>query len=281
MIQLPIIGSLLEATGMIIEKKLLKQRNINFRNYTTYGFFAIMIVSLPFLYFFWNISPSAFEMNNLMIFFFVVLVSTLANLLIFYSLKREKISEFEHVWVMQPLFTVLLAFLLFPVERNFIIMIFAFVASLTLVLSHVKKHHLQFDKYILAALAGSFLFAVELVSSKFILDYYSPFTFYFLRCSFIFVFALTIFRPSFRPFKSNGNFYKLIVIAAIWLSYRVIVYYGYLNLGVVFTTIIFTLSPVFLFILAVVFLKEKPSLRQIVSTIVIVGCVAGAIIFGR
>jgi drug/metabolite transporter (DMT)-like permease len=40
---------------------------------------------------------------------------------------------------------------------------------------------------------------------------------------------------------------------------------------------LFILSPVFVFIFAIAFLKEKPNWRQVASTIVIVICVAIAI----
>lgn len=278
MIYLPVIGALMEAVGMILEKKVLRSRKIDYRNYTVYEFLAIVIVLLPFAYFFWKIDAGAWAWKNILLFAFVIIMSVLANLLIFYSLKREKVTEFEPIWLMQPLFTILLAFIFYGNERNWIIMALALIASISLVASHVKKHHLVFDKYIVAALLGSFFFAVELVASKPILQYYNPFAFYFIRCFFIFAIALALYRPNGNGLNKRVVLMTLI-IGAMWAVYRAIIYYGYENLGIVFTTILFILSPVFIFLFAVLFLKEKPNWRQIVSTIIIVACVALAVYF--
>ena len=276
MIQLPIIGSFLEATGTILEKKVLKDKRMNSKNYTVYEFAAIILIMLTFIWFVWGLKPEALTLTNILIFAFVVVVATLANLFIFYSLKRENVTEFEPIWVMQPLFTILLAFIFFSGERNWTIFVLAIVASLSLVLSHVKKHHLKFDKYIIAALIGCFLFAVELVASKPLLPYYSPFSFYFIRCVFIFILTFLIYHPDFKNIGKT-NIIMILAIGLIWALYRAIIYYGYESVGIIFTTIIFILSPVLMFLFAVVFLKEKPTMRQIVSTIIIVICVALAI----
>lgn len=281
MIQLPIIGAFLEAAGMIFEKKILKKRGVDFKNYTSYEFLAISLLSLPFLYFFWRVDSGAFKAFNLLIFGFIVLVSVLANLLIFYSLKRENLTEFEPIWLMQPLFTILLAFVFYSDERNWTTVVLALIASLSLVLSHVKKNHLNFDKYIIAALLGNFFFAVELVASRLVLDYYSPFSFYFFRCLFIFIVGFAIYRPSFKKLKSIKLSLMVLIVGLIWILYRAIIYYGYLNLGIVFTTLLFILSPVLIFLFAVVFLKEKPTLGQVISTIIILICVVLAVLIGN
>lgn len=277
MIVLPIIGSFLEATGTIIEKKVLRNHKMNFKNYTTYEFLAIIIALLPIIFFTWRISSSALEIKNILLFSFVILTATAANLLIFYSLKREKVTEFEPIWVMQPMFTIILAFILFKSERDGVSLILAFIASITLIIAHVKKHHIQIDKYILAAILGSFLFAVELIASKSLLSYYDPFTFYFIRCFFIFVICLILFRANGSDLNKRLSL-MIISIGIMWAFYRVIIYIGYESIGIVYTTTLFILSPVLMFIFAMIFLKEKPTRKQIISTIIIVACVATSLL---
>jgi uncharacterized membrane protein len=277
MIQLPIVGAFLEAAGMIIEKKILGKRDVNFKNYTAFSFLAILVVMLPFLYFVWELKPEAFEPLNIFIFFFVVVASVFANFLVFYSLKRENITEFEPIWLMQPFFTIILAFMIFPAERNWEIVALALVASLALILSHVKKHHLNFDRYVIAALVGGFLFSLEMVVSRMILDYYSGFSLYFLRCFFIFIISFAIYRPSFKPMRKGKTLAMVLIVSLMWVLYRAIIYYGYVSLGIVFTTMLFILSPVLMFFFAIIFLKEKPTKAQIISTVIILVCVALAV----
>lgn len=284
MIFVPILGALLEGVGTIIDKKILKNPKINFKNYVVYGFLAIILVMLPFIYFLWELKSEAFQLINLLIFGLIVLTSIFANLLMYYSLKRKNVTAIEPIRLMQPLFTILIAFVLsfffeiYKDERNYSILILSLLASLALVLSHVKKHHLVYDKYVLSAVGGSFFFAFELAVSKLILSYYSSFSFYFLRSLSIFLITLLIFRPKLSSIPNKCK-YLIFIVSAIWVIYRVILYYGYITYGVIFTTVLFILAPVFIYIFAAIFLKEKINLRNIISSMVIVTCVVLAVVF--
>ena len=166
MIILPIIGAVLEAAGTIIEKKVLKRKFMNFKNYTVFEFLSIVVLMLPIIYFSHYVSAEALTWKNIGIFAFVIIVSVGANLSIFYSLKRENVTEFEPIWVMQPLFTILIAFFLYSDERNWIYVILALIASVTLIVAHIKREHLVYDRYMIAALLGSFLFGLELAVDR-------------------------------------------------------------------------------------------------------------------
>jgi len=135
----------------------------------------------------------------------------------------------------------------------------------------------MYNKYIIAALLGSFFFAVELVISRAILPYYSSLTFYFLRCLSVFLIAVIIFHPKMTSIETKTKLFILIT-GAIWVAYRLILYYGYLAYGVIFTTILFILAPIFIFLFAKIFLKEKITWRHIISSLIIVACVIVAII---
>lgn len=280
---LPIIGSIIEAIGTILEKKILRKHKIDYKNYIVYGFLAIVLVMLPLIGFLWKVKPEAYQLRNLLIFAFVIFTSIIANLLAFYSLKRKNVTELEPIRLMQPLFTVLLAFIFsfffvsYSGERKYSVLALALIASISLVAAHVKKHHLILNKYLIAALFGSLFFAIELVTSKSILAYYSSFTFYFLRCLLIFLITWTIYKPKLAPIKTKTKL-LILIVGVLWVVYRVILYYGYLTLGIVFTTILFILAPVLIFLFARIFLKEKLTLRNIISAIIIVACVVLAII---
>jgi drug/metabolite transporter (DMT)-like permease len=69
-----------------------------------------------------------------------------------------------------------------------------------------------------------------------------------------------------------------LLIGGIWIFYRIILYYGYKIYGVVFTTILFILAPIFIFAFAKIFLKEKITKKQIISTIIVLICVIASII---
>lgn len=278
---LPILGAVALAILTILEKLILRKKQMNIKLFQTSAFLSAVLVMIPFVYFFWKLDAQALDFKNILIFILVIISSFLANAFMFFALKWEKVSRLEPALIMEPLFTILLAVLFsffIPAlyNRNTYILIPALIASLALIFSHLKKYHLNFNKYFLAAIAGSFFFGFELILSRLILDYYSPFSFYFLRCFFIFVISLLIFKPNFSVIKTPIKM-QILIIGALWVIYRVIVYYGYLNFGIIFTTLMIMLGPVFVYAFAKIFLKEKLELRNIIAAIIIIACVIYAI----
>lgn len=274
----PIIGALALAIGTIREKIVLRKRKVNIKLYQTAGFLAIVLVMLPFIYFFWKMTPEAFELKNILIFSLVIIFSIAANLFAFYSLKWEKVTKIEPARILEPLFIIILAICFSYIfgeqlyERNLKIIIPAIIAGVAIVFPYIKRNHLIFNKYFIAAILGSFFFALELVISRLILNFYSPMSFYFVRCSAIFLISLVVFRPKFSKLNKKVKL-EILLVGIIWVIYRVIVYYGYLNLGVIFTTLMIMLGPIFIYIFAWKFLKEKLNWKNVVAALVIIGCV--------
>tara|TARA_Y100000034_G_C6840435_1_gene380161 strand:+ start:226 stop:1080 length:855 start_codon:yes stop_codon:yes gene_type:complete len=283
MIYLPILGALALATFSIVERTILKKRKIGIKTFLTASFLAVTLVMLPFIYFFFELNQQAFQSINILIFGIVIIFAILGNHFYLYSTKWEKISNIEPARMLESLFVILFAIVFSFIfgealfERNPKVIISALIAGAALVFSHIKKHHLEFNKYFLAAILGSLFFSLELVTTRLILDYYTPFTFYFLRCSIIFLISFLIMKPKFSELNNKVR-YEIVGIATLWVLYRVIVYYGYLNLGVIFTTLVIMLGPVLIYIFAWKFLKEKISWRNIIAAAIIVGAILYSIL---
>ena len=275
---IPFVGAVALASGTILQRFILKHKKVEIKSYQTLEFLAITIAIIPLLFFFWKMDSQALELKNILIFSLVILFSIAANLFTFFSMKWEKISTLEPAKVLEPLFVILLA-ILFSFffsqklyERNLKIIIPALIAGLALILSHVKKRHLSFNKYFLAAIAGSFFFALELVISRLILDFYSPISFYFVRCFAIFLISFVLFKPKIKQINKKLKL-NIFLIGIIWVIYRVLIYYGYLNLGIIFTTLIIMLGPIFIYLFAWKFLKEKPTWKNILTALIIIACI--------
>lgn len=279
---LPVIGAMALAGGTILERIVLRIKKVGVELYQTASFLAIIVFLLPLLYFFWKMDPAALEPKNVIIFLLVIFFATIANLLVFYSLKWEKVGNLEPARVLEPLFVILLAiifsfFVKDLYDRNLKIIIPALVASLALVFSHIKKHHFQFNPYFIAAVIGSFFFALELVISRLILDLYSPVAFYFLRSLAIFIFSILVFRPNFKELD-KGVRWQIFLTGFIWVVYRIVIYYGYLKVGVIFTTLLLMLSSIFIYALAYFILKEKISWQNLAASAVVIGSVVYALV---
>lgn len=276
---IPVIGAMAFATATILEKLMLKRKETSVKSYQVMVFFSITLLMIPLLFVFWKPIPhEAFAFWNILIFLGVVVISVFANKAMFFSLKWEKVSNLEPAKILEPLFVVILAIIFSFVfgqdlyARNFKVIIPAIIAGIALVVSHLKKHHLTFNKYFLSAILASFLYATELILSRLILDYYTPISFYFFRVLFIFVISIAIFRPKIVS-KGKKMKWTLFFTAITWVIYRITIYYGYIHLGVISTTLLIMLGPIFTYIFAYKFLNEKISLRNIISAIVIVASV--------
>lgn len=278
MVYTTIIGSLALAINTIFEKLILKKKEMSVKKYQTLGFLAIIIAMLPIIYFFWKISSDALTLKNIFIFLLVIIFSVIANFLYYYSLKKEKVSKLQSARILEPLLTILLSIIFSFIfgevlyEKNFRIIIPAIIATLALVFSHVKKHHVRFNKYFIIAIFASFFFALELVTSRLILNFYSPVTFYFLRGISIFLISFAVFRPKLSGLEKK-TYGKILLIGAIWVIYRMVIYYGYLSYGIIFTTLMITLGPILVYALAWIFLKDKPRLREIIASLIIIACI--------
>lgn len=277
MIYFPIIAAIALAGGNVLERNILKRKGVDIKKYQTLEFLAISLIMLPILYFFWKVDSQALELKNILIFIGVIIASIAANLFTFYSMKGDKINNLEPAKMLEPLFTILLAivfsfFFQGVYESNAKVLIASLIAGLTLIFTHIKKEHLNFNKYFIAAVIGSFMFAVEIIISNLILSFYSPVTFYFLRCLGVFIISFLIFRTKLTG--TNKRFkIELIVVGLIWVVYRVVAYYGYLKIGVISTTLILMLGAVLTYIFAKIFLKEKINKRNIIASVIILACI--------
>ncbi len=277
MIYIPILGAIALAFGTILQKVILKKKNISFKRYLSLEFLSIVLIMLTFVWFFWKMEAQALVLKNIIIFIIVIIFSIIANLFTFYSLKGEKLNRLEPAKILEPLFVVALAivfsfFVEGLYERNLKIIIPTLIAALALFVTHIEKKHLHFNKYFIAAIIGSLFFALELVTSRLILHFYSPVTFYFLRSSAILLLSFFIFRPNVTNLKKQTQI-QILLVGAIWVTFRVIVYYGYLHLGIIFTTLILMLGPILIYAFAKLFLKEKLHWKNILASVIILACV--------
>jgi drug/metabolite transporter (DMT)-like permease len=284
---IPFFGAFLEAAGTVLEKRILRGK-MDFKSYNVFGFLAIILVLIPCflilghffpLLFSLKIQTEALELKNILIMSAIVVLSILANFFIFYAMKWEKITEIEPIRLFQPLFVIIFAFILYSSERQTAtpLIIAAIIASLALILSHIRRHHLKISKYSLAAFLGSIFFAAELAISKEILTFYSPMSFYLIRCLFIFIITYLVFRPKLNSIP-NQKWPYVFLVAFIWILYRILLYFSYETKGIIITTLLFILAPVLIYLLSYFYLKEKPNWRNIIAAIVILICVAYAMI---
>ncbi len=278
MITIPILGAIALGAGTVLDKFNLLNKKIGVKLYQSLSFLFLVLVMIPLTFFFWKLDSSAFELKNVLIFFAVIISAVGANFLMFHSEKRTKITNIEPALIVETFFVIIITLIIGLFIKGFSdtntkVIIPTLIALAALIFPFIKKEHLHINKYFIAAISGSFLFGLELVLSKFILDYYSPLTFYFLRCAFVLIISLMIFKPNFKGVDKKSVF-VILITEIIYVIYRVANYYGYQHYGIILTTLIMMIAPIETYILANKFLKEKLNWKNILSSLIILGCVA-------
>jgi len=105
-----------------------------------------------------------------------------------------------------------------------------------------------------------------------LLEVYSPSALYAVRTGLVFLSLWLVFRPNFRRLTSQ-NILSIFILAIIATSYMTFMFSGFKDFGVVFTTLILTLTPILIYFFTVVFLKEKLRKRVVLAAAIILACI--------
>jgi len=270
---LPLIGVAADAIYLTITKTFLRRfgrfTSREFSWFIFAGIVLILLIVVP-LTGHW---PTSFEFSSTAGWLLLAVGLACAhNLLFYWGMEHEKISEIEPFLLFAPLSGIVITSLFYPSERFIHIYIAIALASLVLLWSHYRRHRIALSQGILAILAFIVINGLELVAIKQLLVVYAPLTLYLFRCLLILAVFTAIIRPRLSVLKVHHlpyfGFMAALVVLAIWA-----VYSAYQLRGVTETLFVFTLSPILVYWLSAIFLKEKWRVRTILASIVIVGLV--------
>lgn len=269
----PFIAAISQAGSATLDKFIISKQGVNFKLYLVASFFIIFLITLPFFILFGHIGEEAREIYWIGLFIVGVILASIVNLLFYFGLEHERLTEIQPVRLLAPLFTVILASIVFKEERSLLVIILAVIASLALIWSHLEKRHLVFSKYLLPVLLYSVVVSpVGAVVTKKLLTVYSPFAFECLRASLVFLVLLLVLKPNFKALtkKNTGSLVATNILTTIcWI----LVFYSYIWLGIVHTVLIMTLYPILVYVFARIFLKERLYWKNMVAAAIILLCV--------
>lgn len=275
-----IFASIFNAFSTILDKVVLSRHRADVHNFIIAIFIFLWLftgLSLPWL---GSIdSPKAFSIIGIFYLILLVIFALIWNIIYYRVQQHETVQEFEVIVMMQPLFISLMAAIIFTDERNWHVLAATIIASLALILSHLRRDHLQFDKYSRYLLLAVFFIAAETQMRKLLLDWYSPAALYFIRTGILTVLFIFIWHPA-KLAIPKKSWPHIIISGFFGAIMMVLSFYGYKNLGVVLTTLILMLGPVLTYLLDFIILKEKLRPRIIAAAFVILACIiyAGVVV---
>jgi drug/metabolite transporter (DMT)-like permease len=270
---LALIAALSGGCGDIANKILLARFKLALRQYLPLIFMILTVISyflIPINYKF--VQEEALRWSNIAIFLVMVTAATVWNTLLAKSLQSEPLHEYETIILTVPLFTVILAAIFFPAERNLHVLRAGIVASLVLLLFKMKKHHLSLSGNARRTALAVVFIAVEVVCLRHLLNFYSPSLLYFIRVALLALIFAFIYRPSFR--LELRQWIGLVAAAIFGTGVMVLKYYAFVQIGVVFTTMVLLLSPFIAYGASYYYLKERKDFRRdFICALIIVACI--------
>lgn len=273
MIFLPFIAAITQATGILIDKIVLSKQKFGHRPFIVLLFFFLWLFTAPLIFFIGKVNFSyPFGIEFLALFFLMIILAFGWNIFYYQGLEKERVQDFELIIMLHPLVTILLASLILPIERQEPVLIASLIASFALILAHLKKAHLVFDIYSLRLIFGIILMGLEIIVIKTLLIIFSPASLYFFRTGLLFILFGIIWLEKMKNLSPKGI--NLIILTAfLGMIQMVLRFYGYRDLGIIYTTLILTLSPILVYLATLLILKERLQKRVVFAAGVILGCI--------
>ena len=275
---IPLFATLGNALGVVVDKITLSKHKVSLKVFYPLLFVFLCFFAGALLPFLGHIDlAKAFSNYYLVIFGAMIFSALIWNIFYYKGLQKEHLYEFELIITLTPLMTTFIASLLLIEERNWHIIAPAIIASLALLMAHIKKDHLAFSEYSVGILIAVLFMSLEMVLIKILLQVYSPVSLYFIRTLIIMVVFLFYFRPNVRG--ENFTHIGLIVLSSLaGVLQMVLKFYSFDVYGVIYTNLIMTLAPILVYLSCIFVLKEKISFRAIIAGCIILVCIVWATI---
>lgn len=278
---LAISQAIFNSLGMIINKKILENKDIS-NDWQT--FFARLYSFSVILVFIWIWVFTVKYKTDLLTSFNIMLYTvSISSLYFTYWLRREAYMN-EKVSVLQPfsmmnwVFSIIIAFIFIKSEQESIItFISALIAFLILIISNIENKKLKINKYSLLILLSSFIKWVQIFASLYFLTLLSPVEFYFLE-SIVIIFIslfLIIYKKDFVEIKkASKKYFALLFLWNIFILFAKIIELWFLEkLGVIITSLISLIYLCFIYIFSYIILKEKAKKKDIITAFLISICI--------
>lgn len=272
------IAGILGPIEVIGTKVIYSKEKVNWKAFlslSTVFMFLVTIFSYPL----WGeFESSKITLAIIVLFFFDILIAIGYNVSYYYAISKEKISVIQPITMTSTIASMLIAAIIFPDERNWTILFLGIIAASALVFSRIEKHHLKFNRYILAAIAFVFLVGIENSIVRYLTESIDPLMLYTIRIGFLSILLTFILRPNFKKF-GNKRVRSTAFVSFITAIEMLLLFYSISTIGVVKTNLIYLIAPVLIVASSYIYLKEPIKKKAVFADIIVVFCVATAIFF--
>lgn len=274
-----VLLAMFAGTGnLLLDKYILAKQKMKLGDYIPLLFAFLAIITFATLPWLGSINVTlASSQQYIFYFVLMIMLAIIWNIFYYQGLQSESMVEFEMILMLTPLVTALMASLFYPEEYNPAIFGATMVGSIALFLSHIKKHHFQFNKYAIHLVLAVFLMAMEAMVQKELLNIYSPALLYAVRVTFLAFFFFIYYRPV-MAHVHRQHFNLVFWTAILSVISMVGKFYGYQQIGITFTTLIFLLVPILSSWADALINKTPIRRRTVIAFTIILCCVLYAVL---
>lgn len=275
-----LIAAFTQAGGIIIDKFTLTRKQVELRVFIPLLFLFLFLLTAVFFPFLGKISVKILEPQYLILFGVMIVTAIIWNVFYYRGAQAEKVHEFEAIVMFQPLITIILASIFLKSEQSIYVVITSVVASIALVVAHIKKEHFEMSIDSWGLVLAVVLMSFELIAIDLLLKVISPVALYCVRTGILFIFFWFYYKPKVGR-VANSNIWLIFATSALGVVQMVTKFYGFESSGVVFTSLILILAPVLTYLYSAIFFHEGFKLRQTLSFGIILVCVIFASLAGK
>lgn len=268
-----IIASLGYAGGVITDKIILSKYRTPVLRFIPLLFIWLAVITAIFVPLWGEIKiESIISLKYILLFCAMILLAVIWNIFYYRGIQKEEIHEFELIMLLSPLMTIIFAEIFLPAERSLSTLIAGLVASLALIITRFRRHHLKIGKTAWLTMLAMVLMSFESIIIKELLSVLSPVMLYFIRTAVISLVFLILYRP--KLFEVSRDVYGLTIISAIFgVVQMVLKFYGFQNLGVIETTTILVLGPFLVYFFSFFYFREKIFKRDVFAALVVIASI--------
>lgn len=264
--------------GNVLSKKNFKETKVSWNDHIFWVFIIFTTLSGFVNHFYWW-NYWTIDGEYIFMMFAFILVSMLMNISQFEWIKKTTIQEREPIISLTPLITIIIAFAIFPSEREIKYVIAIVLAMIVVYYFNIKwKSWLKINfKHIVNW--WIFWVILEALSKWVLMNFYKYWTWnisaefmVFSRSFWMLVIMILIWMVTRETIKTK---WKNLWMFAWWLYFlwHFINLHIIENVGVIFTVMLWLLWPVVSYSFSYLFLKEKIEKKNVISSFLIISII--------
>lgn len=269
----PLVGSVSQGTSFVIDKTILSMRHISFRTHIGVGFPIYWLMMLGAFFIF---RPTLFPSTDIYHLGLIALgigISLATNIFYYRALDADELSGIEVIDLFRSIPIIIVSSILFADERNLTLFVAGLAASIAIIWSHWRNGHLAIRRRTLPFLLWGMVTApASAAIAKVLLAIWHPVALFLIQDAVITFFAMYLYQKEFK--KITPKLLGLLILSSAlsvggWILFGL----SYQQLGVVHTTLLFSLQPLIVYFASLIILKEPHHWKKTAAFFVVLAAI--------